>query len=358
VALLSAYPDEDSLARMVQYKLSKNLQAITTGKNLSHILFRLIQTAQAEGWLHLLITAAREANPGNPDLVSVSQELGLSPQIPRELALENIIRQQHSFLNVSTWRQMLGKLEYQVCRIEIKLSTSTKTYGTGFLVGPDLLLTNYHVMEPVIQQENLCKTGKPWSHPEDVVFRFDYKVLPESSIVNPGTVCLLKEDDWLVDFSPVSQWDSEPPPKSADPSLEELDYALVRLKDSPGIHSIGRDSEIDAPKRGWVKIREDFDFSSDSALIILQHPKAAPLKLSIDTNASINVNGNGTRITYMTNTEPGSSGSPCFNINWELIAIHHAGDPDSFSPTYNQGVTIKAILALLDQRGKKKLLQA
>ncbi len=30
---------------------------------------------------------------------------------------------------------------------------------------------------------------------------------------------------------------------------------------------------------------------------------------------------------YTTDTEPGSSGSPCFNDQWELIALHHSGVP-------------------------------
>ena len=31
---------------------------------------------------------------------------------------------------------------------------------------------------------------------------------------------------------------------------------------------------------------------------------------------------------YRTDTEPGSSGSPCFNDPWELVALHHSGVPD------------------------------
>jgi hypothetical protein len=87
--------------------------------------------------------------------------------------------------------------------------------------------------------------------------------------------------------------------------------------------------------------------------MIVQHPIAGPLKLAIDTQGIIGLNENGTRIKYRTNTEPGSSGSPCFNVNWELIALHHAGDPDfsiEHQPEYNQGVPFYAIYELLKKR--------
>ena len=62
------------------------------------------------------------------------------------------------------------------------------------------------------------------------------------------------------------------------------------------------------------------------------------MKLAIDTQSVIGVNANGTRVRYKTNTEGGSSGSPVFDMLWNLSALHHYGDPSYSSPTYNQGV--------------------
>jgi V8-like Glu-specific endopeptidase len=137
------------------------------------------------------------------------------------------------------------------------------------------------------------------------------------------------------------------------PDEDQLDYALLRLDGSPGGESIGK-SEPGAPTRGWIKIPEKpYDFAPDSALLIVQHPSAGPLKLALDTQAIRGLNENGTRVKYRTNTEAGSSGSPCFNINWELVALHHAGDPN-FSivhqPEYNQGIPFHAIYELLKKR--------
>ena len=83
------------------------------------------------------------------------------------------------------------------------------------------------------------------------------------------------------------------------------------------------------------------------------------MKLALDTQAIIGVNGNATRVRYRTNTEPGSSGSPCFDANWNLVALHHAGDPNftpGYNPQYNQGIPIATIAKLLKQRHKFELL--
>ncbi len=357
-ALVEAFPSKDELARMLRYRLSKNLEAIAMGDNLSIIVFKVIQDAQARGWTDALIARAREANPGNPELVAFCQMIGLSPQSPASDALERIIVKQNSFLDVNTWRQKLGELENQVCRVEVRLSDGAKTYGTGFLVSPDLLLTNYHVMDKVINRETLQKAGQAWAAPENVAFRFDYKVL-SGNVVNPGALYQLS-DDWLVDSSPMSHWDHVLPPKSGDPNPDELDYALLRLKGKPGNNAVGVQATPDtlAPHRGWVRLYEqEYGFAGGSPLLILQHPKADPLKLAFDTNAIISLNGSKTRVTYRTNTEPGSSGSPCFNLNWDLVALHHAGDPDSVAPQYNQGIPLKGILELLEARGKRQLIQ-
>ena len=66
------------------------------------------------------------------------------------------------------------------------------------------------------------------------------------------------------------------------------------------------------------------------------------MKLALETAGMIGLNGNGSRVRYTTNTEPGSSGSPCFDQNWDLIALHHSGDPN-WDPSWNEGIPIKLI---------------
>jgi hypothetical protein len=58
---------------------------------------------------------------------------------------------------------------------------------------------------------------------------------------------------------------------------------------------------------------------------------------------------------YNVNTEPGSSGWPCFNSKLDLTALHHADGKDwpaAANYLYNQGVPICQILAYLQRQNK------
>jgi V8-like Glu-specific endopeptidase len=75
--------------------------------------------------------------------------------------------------------------------------------------------------------------------------------------------------------------------------------------------------------------------------------------LGMDMDSILGENDNGTRLRYRTNTEHGSSGSPCFDCDWNLVALHHYGDPAYHkNPEFNQGIPIRAIRQLLESRGK------
>jgi hypothetical protein len=66
----------------------------------------------------------------------------------------------------------------------------------------------------------------------------------------------------------------------------------------------------------------------------------------------VEFNGNRTRVRYRVNTEPGSSGSPCFDRNWDIVALHHAGAyKDDAKDRFNQGIPIGRIVADLRSQG-------
>jgi hypothetical protein len=90
-----------------------------------------------------------------PDAVAVSEKkIDLSAQTagtPQADAPNNAIapglqrnvRPYLAKLDIRVWQDRLVKIERQVCRVELE----GNALGTGFLVGPDTVLTNWHVFE-------------------------------------------------------------------------------------------------------------------------------------------------------------------------------------------------------------------
>ena len=77
-ALLSAFPTYKDLEMMVCDEFGENLSSIAGNGNLKHTIFELIRWAIAQGRLEELIDAAHEQNTHNPQLKSISKELGYS----------------------------------------------------------------------------------------------------------------------------------------------------------------------------------------------------------------------------------------------------------------------------------------
>jgi hypothetical protein len=352
-ALRDAF-DYSRLKMVLRYRLDKKIEDITLANNYEQVVFDIIERAEAGGWTDELLRAARESNPRSPSLLGYSEQYGLAPigTPPHRDILERYIKPTNAYLDVEKWRTRLGEIEGQVCRIEINTGPGM-IYGTGFLLGPDVVITNYHVMDAVIGGEAGRKGSGGFSaQRKDVTVRFDFKRMTTGRVFEGTTFSLAH--DWLIDQSPPSRVDFEVDPKSKEPAPDELDYALIRLESDVGNRPIGAKAEPGSPKRGWLIPRQKaYNFAAHKALFIVQHPEGDPLKLALDTEAAPRINGNATRVRYGTNTEKGSSGSPCFNVNWELVALHHSGDPNfapDHSPQYNEGIPFRAILDLLERR--------
>jgi V8-like Glu-specific endopeptidase len=169
----------------------------------------------------------------------------------------------------------------------------------------------------------------------------------------------LVQQNWLIDHSEYSPLDKMADTGRQEPPPDKLDYALLRVEGEPGNDPVGgtKNKDPNAESRGWIKSPTSaHDFVPDTAVLIMQHPQGATLKLAWETQSVISVNEKKSRVRYRTNTEPGSSGSPCFDANWNLIALHHLGDAsyDGFNqPEYNQGIPFNTILDLLEKREKK-----
>jgi hypothetical protein len=198
---------------------------------------------------------------------------------------------------------------------------------------------------------------------KDVKLLFDFRTGEPGG----GTEHHLFDDDqaWLIDHSPYHAQDAKAEPlaqRLADARPEDhLDYAVLRLEGAPGAEPVGA---AGGSPRGFLPLPAGAAASADlpgAGLFIVQHPfdsqthKPLPLQYDWDKPAVHGINANGTRVLYKVNTRPGSSGSPCFNPKFELVALHHAGGKDWPANTeylYNQGIPIGRVRKLLADRGK------
>jgi V8-like Glu-specific endopeptidase len=310
--------------QMLKERLNIDRANIAFGENYTDRVFEVIGEANRAGWVYRLIDAARQERPTNPVFVEYARIVGIAPRsMPNKAELESIIKKANAQLDIATFLARLGAIEGQVCRIDL----AGEGEGTGFLVGPSTVLTNYHVIESLITQEH--------SLPE-LKCRFDFKVRADGTSVNKGTICNVEE---LITYSPYDPADLTK--DGQQPNTNNLDYALLRLEGEPGNDPIG--GKATGESRAWMSMpQEAHSFTANSPLFIVQHPDRKPMKLALDTEAVIGLNGNGTRVEYTTNTEPGSSGSPCFDQKWNLVALHHSGDPN-WAPTWNEGIPITLI---------------
>ena len=353
-ALKDAFSTRKRMQDMLSLFATRNWDSVTDEGEYDHQLLTLIENAEAGSWTAELLAAARSAAHTNIALIEFDANYGLSPLTKPARVLEREIREQIHGWDVLPFLKKLGSIECCVCRIEVRLPGKIE-YGTGFLVGPEFVMTNYHVLEKVIQGQ-----GKP----EDVLVRFDYKMQADREKLLGGTVYHLAKNDWLIAQSKYSPLDEMIDTDGKNPNLDELDYVLLRVANAPGHDPVGGPDNPDpeAKSRRWIPIgTQDPKFDKDTPLFILEHPRGEPLKLFADTTSIVVLNENKTRVRYRTNTEPGASGSPCFDAEWHLVALHHSGDPDYSTfhkAEYNQGIPIQAIRqdlkdkGLLDQLGQ------
>ena len=217
-----------------------------------------------------------------------------------------------------------------VCRVDV----DGRAEGTGVLVGPNLVLTNHHVL---ILAEALAGADKALR--KTVACHFDVDRRPDGSTTAGRevqvTACLA--------FSPASAWEYGVTGAADEPTLDELDYALLELADA-----VDDDVTAFGQRRGWISLPSRQPVIARERVYIVQHPAGDPAAISSQGEGILGFLSNGlkNRLIYSPAALPGSSGSPCFNDSWELIALHNWGGRD-----YRRGVPIGLIQAALSAAG-------
>jgi V8-like Glu-specific endopeptidase len=326
-AIETAYPDPDDLSLFVDEELNENLAAIATG-NLRIKAFDLIQWARARGYLEDLILAIARDKPNRLDIqqfcakvlrqrVWLNAEIGdrsdsfLSPDLdawgidPQAEQLESFFPRQFSYeADVGLLRDGLD-CSSAVCKITFSDRSPTAS-GTGVLIAPDLVLTNYHVLS---RQDNadlnaIARTAQ---------IQFGY-ISTHFGQQPKVQVVKLAESNPVVSASPIA----------------ELDYALIRIAPGTDFHA--------KP----VRLNSTAQLEPRSPLNILQHPEGEQLKVSLSNNGVVKINQSRGLVLYVNKTNPGSSGSPCFDDDWKLVALHHKGLQTSFG-SIREGILWSAI---------------
>lgn len=228
---------------------------------------------------------------------------------------------------VNTIRRMLEKCAGIGCVTD----TNGRRLGTGFLVGADtfglgpatelVFVTNSHVISDTVK--DAIPPANAW-----VTFELESaaKGHPVSHKVVPQVLF------------------TSPPGTPGVTAPDRLDVAVVTLESWP---------------KGGVALRVNDSLPTPSRktkVFVVGHPSGDALQLSLHDSELLDVCDEDRLLHYRTPTEPGSSGSPVFNTNWEVVALHHAGS--SAMPRLrgkghyesNEGISMRAIRGAVPPR--------
>ncbi|MBK8259389.1 MAG: trypsin-like peptidase domain-containing protein [Polyangiaceae bacterium] len=206
---------------------------------------------------------------------------------------------------VKAWAGAMNVSLRRVCLLQGKLASGMiQAVGTGWLVGPDLVVTCAHV------RRELSAYGEA----EALFDLFDH-----------GAPKHEPRESRLKSLNPVAE-------------DTDLDVTVLKLADEPGSDLL--DSR--GTKRGWFEpLARDPELGEP--MFILQHPGGVPLSVGAGAVSQLAA----PNVLYSTSTEGGSSGSPCFDMRWSLVAMHTAFD----NAPNNRGVLASAFLPFLQEQG-------
>lgn len=190
--------------------------------------------------------------------------------------IDNAVDIKEKIIGENTLRDIyILNLALEASKAVVRIRTP-KGLGTGFMVAPNLLMTNNHV----IKSQEVAKNSD---------FSFNYQLDINGKECPTQTVKAL--------------------PNSAFYTNEELDFTIVTLKD--------------LPEFGNPLVLKSKLLKRDDRVAIIQHPGGHLKKISIQNNFVAYADKKV--LQYTTSTEPGSSGSPVFDDDFQVIGIHHSG---------------------------------
>lgn len=334
--------DRYQLEETVSRLFKKLANSINFSAPLTRVVFDVVEKSNAYGVLDQIFVDLVAQVPFRPDLLEVQMVLAtregwdasLTHGMNRD-SLERLLGKGNAFVNAQALGSLMARVPRQVCQVK-----TPGNNGTGFLIGPDLVLTNSHVI----------------GTSAEIAVRFDY--FGE----NQGGEWIEIDRDWTIVRSPSSSADETEP--FGQPDAKELDYAVLKLSKAPG-----KDSG-EAGERKWVDLSEAPPYPEKlDAAVIVGFPaaddddaKQMPLSVSFGARAFDAMNANQTRVAYKVDTKPGSSGSPVFSSKLRPVVLHHSGgadkkgaDPQTGFGENNRGIPLKTIFESFPEDLRKLL---
>lgn len=195
--------------------------------------------------------------------------------------------------------------------------------GTGFLTSSRLLITNNHVIGDPRAAAGLVaefryELGVDQTSPSPVRFEFD-----------PGAFFVTDDTDDL-DFTLLAVG------RPLDGASTLAPFGICPLSASAAKHSVGEPVNI------------------------VQHPDGDVKQVVVRENRILH-RGDAV-LHYLADTEPGASGSPVFNDEWQVVALHHWGEPHRersarggalLRTDVNEGIRASAIVEELKKRAPR-----
>jgi endonuclease G len=210
----------------------------------------------------------------------------LRPEDVTDALVERKIGESRDLLSVEFFEQGLD-----AARCVGRVVTRGEANGTGFLVAPGLMLTNQHVLRTAEEAA-------------DSEFELDY----EEQRFGPrkiSQIFKLQPDMFFFNH-------------------ESLDFAIVAVSSQSG-DGVSLDDYGFRPLIG-----EEGKITIGECVNIIQHPEGREKQIVIRENKLVDLpdrKGMEQYFHYRADTEKGSSGSPVFNDQWEIVALHHSGVP-------------------------------
>ncbi|WP_181179419.1 DNA/RNA non-specific endonuclease [Methylibium rhizosphaerae] len=165
--------------------------------------------------------------------------------------------------------------------------------ATGFLVSPDLLLTNHHVFPAADLADFQGKF-------EDCVVQFGF--------------------EFGLDGKPQEPVVFDLDPQAFFYTFEGLDLAVVAVK------ALDRSGSIKLSAQGYLVLNGEVGKAGESEFAsVIQHAEGKEKQVALRDNEILKYRASDTMLFYKSDTELGSSGSPVFNDDWQVIALHSAG---------------------------------